>query len=115
MPADFTRAERNLVHVSLKKVIGLKRVMLRVIQSVLENPKYARFRKVVIEYQKKIKEELITDCNYFTDMLHSYCVDRTGNGPESETFFLTMIGDLTRYCAEQTPAGPKLKDLKESA
>lgn len=48
-------------------------------------------------------------------MLHSYCVDRTGNGPESEVFFLTMVADLTRYIAECTPPSPRLKDLKMSA
>ena len=114
MPADFTRAERNLIHCIFKKVISQKRVMLRIIMTVLENPKYQRFRTKVQDYQKKIKEELITDCNYFMDMIHSYCIDRTGNLPESEVFFITLVADLTRYIAEQTPPGPRLKDLKES-
>jgi len=48
-------------------------------------------------------------------MLHSYCIDRTGNLAESEVFFLTLAGDLTRYMCEQTDAGDKLKNMKESA
>ena len=59
-------------------------------------------------FTNKLKEELISDCNYFMDMLHSYCVDRTGNGPESEVFFLMLVADLTRYVAEQTPISPRL-------
>jgi len=45
-------------------------------------------------------------------MLHAYCIDRAGNGPESETFFLVLAADLTRYICEQTPSGPKMKELK---
>ena len=47
-------------------------------------------------------------------MLHSYCIDRKGNGPESETFFLFLAADMTRYICEVTEAGPKIKDLKEN-
>ena len=103
-----------MVHVIFKKVIGPKRVLLRILKSVTENPKYRRFNKKLVTYQTKMKEELITDCNYFMDMLHSYCVDRTGNGPESEVFFLMLVADLTRYIAEQTAPSPRLKDLEES-
>ena len=47
-------------------------------------------------------------------MLHSYTIDRTGNGAESECFFLSLAADLTRYMCEQTDPGPKLKDMKDA-
>ena len=48
-------------------------------------------------------------------MLHAYCIDRAGNGFESEVFFVTMAADLTRYICEQTNAGAKMKELKTNA
>ena len=65
-------------------------------------------------YTTKLQEELIGDCKYYQDMLHSYCIDRAGNGPESETFFLMLAGDLSRYVCEQIEPGSKLKDAKDA-
>ena len=113
--ADYTRAERNLIRVGFKNVIGRKRVLARIVESTCDNPKYQKYKRRLRQYQNKLKEEIIGDCKYFIDMLHSYCVDRTGNGVESEVFFLTQVADLTRYICEQTEAGPKLKDVKDSA
>ena len=48
-------------------------------------------------------------------MLHSYCIDRNGNGLESETFFLMLGADLNRYICEVTPPGAKLKEIKDNA
>ena len=44
--------------------------------------------------------EIITNCVYYIDMLQSYCIDRKGNGLESETFFLLLAADMTRYMCE---------------
>lgn len=66
-------------------------------------------------YKQKIKEEIITDCTYMIDMLQSYCLDREGNRVESNTFFLLMAADLTRYMCEQNEPGTKLADLKDNA
>lgn len=113
--ADFTRAERNLILVAFKNVLGEKRVLVRTLDAISENPKYNKFDRKIKAYRKKIKEEIIADCSQFLDMLHSYTIDRQGNLAESEVFFLTLAADLTRYMCEQTDAGDKLKNMKESA
>ena len=113
--SDYTRAERNIIQVSFKNVIGEKRVLVRTLDSILENPKYTRYDKRLKQYRKKVQTEIITDCSHFLDMLHSYCIDRQGNRVETEVFFLTLAGDLTRYQCEQTDPGDKLKNMKDNA
>lgn len=90
---------------AFKKVLGPKRVIVRTILAVEENPKYNKYTKRLRAYRKKVEEEIIGDCSHFLDMLHAYCVDRTGNGLETETFFITLVADMTRYICEQTPPG----------
>lgn len=100
VPADYTKAERNLVHVGFKTVLGPKRVAVRTISAILENPKYNRYSKKIAAYKQKLQQEIISDCTYYLDMLQSYCIDRKGNRIESETFFNLMAADLTRYICE---------------
>jgi len=54
MPADYTKAERNLVHVGFKNIISAKRVIVRTLDAISENPKYTRYERRVKEYRKKI-------------------------------------------------------------
>ena len=114
MPADFNKAERNLVHVSMKAVLSKKRVTVRTLKAVSENPKYTRYDRRVKLYMKKVQDEIIIDCTHFLDMLHSYCIDRKGNGAESEVFFLLLASDMTRYMLEQTEPGQKMKNMKDA-
>ena len=89
-----------MVHLAFKRVIGPKRVAVRTIHAVQENPKYARYIKKLNDYRHKLEDEIIADCSYFLDMIHSYVIDRKGNGFETEAFFLTLTGDMTRYICE---------------
>ena len=114
MPADFTKPEKNLVHVGFKTVLSAKRVTVRTLNAIAENPKYTRYDRRIKLYKKKMQEDIIIDCTHFLDMLHSYCIDRNGNGIETEVFFLTLAADMTRYMLEQTEPGPKLKNMKEN-
>ena len=98
--ADYTKAERNLIHVGFKNILAQKRVTIRTLHAIAENPKYTRYDRRIKQYMKKMQEELVLDCTHFLDMLHSYCIDRNGNGNESEVFFLTLAADLTRYMLE---------------
>ena len=100
VPADFLKAERNLIHVGFKGVLSQKRVTIRTLNAISENPKYTRYDRRVKLYRTKVQEEIIIDCTHFLDMLHSYCIDRDGNGAESEVFFLLLASDLTRYILE---------------
>ncbi len=50
--ADYTRAERNIMQVAIKNVLGEKRVLVRTLDSVLENPKYTRYDKRLRQYRK---------------------------------------------------------------
>ena len=83
-------------------MVSSKRVVVRTLGAVTENPKYARYAKRVRSYTEKIQEEVIADCSHFIDMLHSYCIDRKGNSPETETFFILLAADMTRYMCEQS-------------
>ena len=113
--ADYTKVERNLVHVCFKNVIGPKRVLVRTLDAIMENPKYNKYTKRMKAYKTKVRDELIGDATYMIDMLQSYCIDRKGNGAESNTFFYLMAADLTRYICEQTEPGTKLADFKDAA
>lgn len=53
-PADYSKAERNTITVAIKKSIGGKRAAIRLIDAVLENPKYAKHRQSLHTYKKKI-------------------------------------------------------------
>ena len=53
-PADYSKAERNTITVAIKKSIGGKRASIRLIDAVLENPKYAKHRQSLHTYKKKI-------------------------------------------------------------
>ena len=53
-PADYSKAERNTITVAIKKSIGGKRAAIRLIDAVLENPKYAKHRQRLHTYKKKI-------------------------------------------------------------
>ena len=52
-PADYTDNERKTITVALKNGIGAKRTVIRITDSILENPKYARFRESLNKYKKK--------------------------------------------------------------
>ena len=73
---------------------------VRTLNAISENPKYTRYDRRIKLFKKKMQEEMIVDCTHFLDMLHSYCIDRDGNGPESEVFFLSLAADMTRYMLE---------------
>ena len=52
--ADYSKAERNTITVAIKKAIGGKRTAIRLVESVLENPKYAKHRQSLHTYKQKI-------------------------------------------------------------
>ena len=49
-PADYNKTERNLIHVGFKTVIAKKRVIIRTLTAISENPKYTRYDRRVKEY-----------------------------------------------------------------
>ena len=81
----------------------------------MEDPKQRRYIKGLEAFRGQLKDEIVRDCNLFSDMLHNYCADRSGNGIESEVFFNTLLADLSRYSLEVTPPGLRQRELKESA
>jgi len=52
--ADYTKEERALVHVGFKTVLGPKRVTIRTLDAIQENPKYNRYSKKISAYKKKL-------------------------------------------------------------
>ena len=49
--ADYSKAERNTITVAIKKSIGGKRTAIRLVEAVLENPKYAKHRQSLHTYK----------------------------------------------------------------
>ena len=59
---DFSVEERNLLSVGFKNLIGGKRTAIRTIAAIEQNPKYQKFGGSLVDYKKKIEEELYRDC-----------------------------------------------------
>ena len=114
--SDYTRSERNVITVAFKNAIANRRSTIRIIDSTLENPKYAKNRQPLHNYKKKLQDGVFKDCELFLDRIKDYCLDRKGNKMETEAFFCKQAGDLLRYmCEANTQPGPRLKALKDEA
>ena len=48
--ADFTRKEKNTIHVGLKHLVSQKRLVLRTVIQIQANPKYTRYSKALEKY-----------------------------------------------------------------
>ena len=105
--SDYTKAERNTITVALKMMIGNKRTAIRLCDTILENPKYAKFRQALHNYKKKMQDDVFYDCQNFLDKIKDYCLDRVGNKMETEAFFCKQAGDILRYmCEVNNKPGP---------
>lgn len=60
--ADYSKAERNTICVAMKSVISEKRTTIRIIDEVLNNPKYARYRTKSHAYKAKLQDEMFAAC-----------------------------------------------------
>ena len=110
--ADYTKTEKDTICVGLKNLVASKRVTLRTVQAIQENPKYTRYTKALERYADKMNEEIYRDAQSIVDVLVSYAIERKGNSSDSEAYFLKLTADFLRYQCEVLK-GNKLKEMKE--
>jgi len=86
-PADYTRRERDTIYVGFKNSVSPLRVSLRLINSLLENPKYGKFSGALNKFKQQLLNEMIDKCDLITEKLQQYVIGRKGNSTETEAFF----------------------------
>lgn len=111
--SDFTTEERNLLSVGFKNLIGGKRTALRTIAAIEQNPKYSKYGDALLQYKRKIEDELYDQCILIVNLVKDKCM-KVATNPESKAFFLKMVADYYRYVAESAQ-GDKLTQVKNGA
>ena len=86
-PADYTRRERDTIYIGFKNSVSPLRVSLRLINSLLENPKYGKYTGALNKYKQNLITELIEKCDLITQKLQQYAIGRKGNSTDTEAFF----------------------------
>jgi len=109
----LTVDERNLLSVAYKNVVGTRRASWRIVSSIQQKEESkaagtdSEHYKVVVEYRKRIEEELKKVCDDVLEVLDKYLIDdsvgKDDPQAESKVFYLKMKGDYFRYLAEFIP------------
>ncbi len=86
-PADYTRRERDTIYVGFKNSVSPLRVSIRLINSLLENPKYGKYAGALNKFKQQLINELIDKCDLITQKLQQYAIGRKGNSTDTEAFF----------------------------
>ena len=91
--------ERNLLSVAFKNLVSQQRTAIRTIAAIEQNQKYVKFAPHLLEYKKRIEEELYKHCDEIIATIKADVLSK-GSDDEARAFFLKMIGDYCRYIAE---------------
>lgn len=110
---ELSNEERNLLSVAYKNVVGARRSSWRVISSIEQKvtPEEDKKHGMIVEYRKKVEQELRDICNNVLELLDKFLVPKSNNS-ESKVFYLKMKGDYFRYLAEVAVSG-NADDKKE--
>lgn len=94
--------ERNLLSVAYKNVIGARRASWRVLSSILskEEGKSKEHAETVMEYRKKVEQELDATCDEILEIISSHLLPKSEGDAEATVFYHKMSGDYYRYLAE---------------
>lgn len=99
---ELTVEERNLLSVAYKNVIGARRASWRIVSSI-EQKEDAKGNsdnaQKIIEYRKKIENELADICHDILKVLDELLIPNATTG-ECKVFYYKMKGDYHRYLAE---------------
>lgn len=113
--------ERNLLSVAYKNVVGARRSSWRVISSIEQKAEGQEKKEIIVEYRKKIEEELKTICKEVLELLENDLIPTCGESgtdevskAESKVFYLKMKGDYYRYLAEVATGDDRDKTIEES-
>mmetsp|Transcript_10477 Transcript_10477/g.15628 ORF Transcript_10477/g.15628 Transcript_10477/m.15628 type:complete len:270 (+) Transcript_10477:403-1212(+) len=120
MNQDLTEAERNLLSVGYKQVIGNRRASFRNLASGAEE---LNDKKITSDYLEVITTEMIEICSAILDVLLKKLIPnaktlsgQTTQKPqafklnEATIFYFKMVGDYKRYLAEVDAKGDHAKE-----
>jgi hypothetical protein len=94
---DLDVDERNLLSVAYKNVVGAKRASWRTLSGGFDDADEDLLNK----YKAIVEDELEAICKEVLEVLEKHlCKNVSGNGDETEVFYLKMSGDYYRYLSE---------------
>ena len=96
---EFTKAERDLISVTLKKCVTQERNSIELLDHLVETPKLNRYKELMQQYLDKLKEEMKAKLTLIIQMLQTQALTNSENA-ESKAFFYNLIGDFQRYQTE---------------
>lgn len=92
--------ERNLVSVAFKNLVSNKRAVIRTINAIEQNPKYAQFANALQAYKDTIEQQLLEDYERIISIIQTKVLENAGEEREARIFFLKMIADYYRFISE---------------
>jgi 14-3-3 protein epsilon len=102
LKVELTVEERNLLSVAYKNVVGARRASWRIISSIEskeENKGNTQNVTRIVEYRKKVEDELAGICRDVLNVLDTFLIP-SATSNESKVFYHKMKGDYYRYLAE---------------
>lgn len=113
---ELTVEERNLLSVAYKNVIGARRASWRIVSSI-EQKEDSKGNtenvQKILEYRKKIENELADVCNDILKVLDDLLIPNATTG-ECKVFYYKMKGDYHRYLAEFLQDKPRSESAEAS-
>lgn len=107
----LTSDERNLLSIAYKNTITLRRTAIRTLlayETKEKRKQESAYLPYIIEYKKRIENELGDLCERIIKNIDESLLSRTGeNDHESKVFYHKMKADYYRYIAENTDADRK--------
>ena len=107
---DLNSDERNLLSIAYKNNISLRRQALRTLNAYEQKEKKkdsSNYLSFIIEYKKKVENELIEVCEKIIKKITSTLLKRASDD-EARVFYHKMIGDYYRYIAENISSENKV-------
>jgi len=109
--SDFNSEERNLISNAYKDLISNPRSSLRIILAYEAKEKkkdHSYYLSYIIEYKKKIFEELKKNCSRVIKIIDEYLLKKAKDD-EAIVFYYKMKGDYDRFIAESSEGNIKIQ------
>ena len=112
---DLSTEERNLLSVSFKNEVGIRRTSLRItisLEAKEENKKSSNI-ELLSNYKSKIESELNVLCDEVIGLI-DLILKNSNLGAEAKIFYLKMKGDYYRYMSEYKTGDEHAKVAKSA-
>ncbi|KAH9496516.1 hypothetical protein Btru_043250 [Bulinus truncatus] len=107
LKGTLTQADRNLLSVAFKNVVGARRSSWRVICMIEQKAENEKRKAIAQEFRVKVESELDATCNEVLGLLEKHLITEDCSD-EEKVFYLKMRGDYWRYIAEyKSEQGPE--------